>query len=200
MTDSRLTDINIEYSNEVKEAAAAICEGMRAHDEQSYGTAAGNFATADRFLFRVDRPTSMKSATAYVDALFEKDRLEESDKDLDLFTTWKPVHDAFVRRSSVLGIGADYAKNNTLAWRFHKTGGPYWEYFIKAQRAVFHEVTGDYPPDDERSDAPHGYGAGPSLYLTAVDLHDEHTKEAWREAHEAMKLYFHHAERLRNND
>jgi hypothetical protein len=120
---------------------------------------------------------------------------------LDVLQTWQPVRNQLERRASVLDINEDYAKYTTRAWMQHKTGGDYWTPFLQAQREVMRAATGisHYPPDPE-SDAPHGFGPGPAMYLLAVETHDMHTEEAWREAYEAMKLYFHHAERLRNND
>ena len=169
--------------------------GFVYHDKQQREMAVEAFAVVDAFQFQhVSEETAREASVAYVDALWEKDRLEEEhsvngelDRDALADADWSPVTESFERRASLVGIDARYAELSTVAWRRHKVGGDYW---TPMQRAQMYELRAavqdpDYPhkPRDGQS----GFGPESARYAVGVELHD---MRRFEEMVEAMTPYF----------
>ena len=178
--------------------AERICLGFRFHDRRERERAVEAFAAVDRRQFaHLDAETARAAATAYVDALWAKDGIEESctvDGDLDYEALteadWSPVHGAFAKRAVLVGMDPRYAEASTLAWKRHKVGG---DYARPMQRAQMYELRAAMD-DPEYPRKPHqgqsGFGPEAARYLLAVELHDMHTEGHWEEAREVMIPYY----------
>ncbi len=176
--------------------AAQIGMGMVHHDRREREQAIECFASADSFQFQhVSEETARKASVAYVDALWEKDAIEDSCRDSDggldrdelANADWSPVKQAFERRASAVGIDPEYADLSTVAWRRHKVGGDYWTPFQKAQmyelRAALQDPDYPHKPRDGKS----GFGPEAVRYVLGVELHD---MRRFEEGVEAMVPYF----------
>jgi len=138
-----------------------------------------------------------EAAEALVDALWAKDRVEAAhtaDGDLDQrrlrFADWTPVYDAFQRRAAAVDVESPYASERTTAWRRHKVGGDYWTPFLRSQVREIAAALGDpsYPQKPHQGQS--GYSPEALRFLLGVELHDMHTADHWRQAAEAMALYY----------
>lgn len=169
--------------------------GFVAHDRRQREEAVEAFAAVDRFQFQhVSAEVAREAATAYVDALWAKDAVENACRTGDGFdrealdaADWTPVREAFARRASLVGVDPEYAELSTVAWRRHKTGGDYWTPMQKAQmyelRAALQDP--DYP--NKPRDGTSGFGPEPARYALGVELHDTRRYE---EGVETMTPYF----------
>ena len=175
--------------------ADRLCAGFIAHDERDREEAIEAFADVDRRQFaHLDAGEVREAAVAYVDALWEKDAVEDAcrvwgeiDPDRVAAADWSAVESAFARRAEVAGIDPRYASASTRGWLEHKTGGDYWTPLQRAQlyelRAALQDPTYPEKPRPGQS----GYGPEPARYLLGVELHD--TRQ-WAEARRAMRPYF----------
>jgi len=175
--------------------AEQLALGFRHHDQRNRQEAVDAFAAVDRFQFRHVTPeTAHRAATAYVDALWEKDAVERScivDGEIDTealdAADWALVESAFERRASAAGIDPAYAELSTAAWRRHKTGGDYWTPMMQAQthelRAALQDP--DYPHKPRHGQS--GFGPEPVQYNLGVEFHDT---RRWDQAVRAMTPYF----------
>lgn len=185
----------VEHEPDAGQLARNIGMGFVHHDRRNRRAAVDAFAVVDEFQFQhVSEETARAASAAYVDALWEKDEIEEAntvDGELDREALdgadWSPVEDAFAERASLVGIDPAYAELSTVAWRRHKTGGDYW---TPMKRAQTHELRAalqdeDYPhkPRDGRS----GHGPEASRYALGVELHD---MRQFEEMIESMTPYF----------
>jgi len=169
--------------------------GFVYHDKQHREMAVDAFAVADTFQFQhVSEEAAREASVAYVDALWEKDRLEEKhtingelDRDALEDADWSPVAEAFERRASLVGIDPKYAELSTVAWRRHKVGGDYWTPMQQAQmyeiRAALQDPDYPHKPRDGQS----GFGPEPSRYTLGNELHD---MRRFEEGLEVMTPYF----------
>ena len=191
-------DVDAESSrddSDPSDIAMHLGMGFVYHDKQHREMAVDAFAVADTFQFQhVSEEAAREASVAYVDALWEKDRLEEKhtingelDRDALEDADWSPVAEAFERRASLVGIDPKYAELSTVAWRRHKIGGDYW---TPMQRAQMYEIRAalqdpDYPhkPRDGQS----GFGPEPSRYTLGNELHD---MRRFEEGLEVMTPYF----------
>lgn len=137
------------------------------------------------------------AATAYVDALWEKDNVELNnmrdgtiDQEGIRNADYSRVRENLRKRASAIGANQRYATRKTEAWQNHKCGGDYWTAY---QRAQVHELRAalqdpDYPhkPRYGRS----GPGPEPIRYVLAAELHDMHTKKHHEQAVEILVPYF----------
>ncbi|AWB27059.1 hypothetical protein [Halococcoides cellulosivorans] len=176
--------------------ARKICEGFQAHDRRNREAAIDAFAAVDRYQFdHLDAATAEQAATAYVDALWAKDSVEDTiagetvDPDALVDADWTPVERAFQRRAEVAGIDSAYAELSTIAWRNHKIGGDYWTPMMRAQA---HEVQTalQAPYPDKPRHGQSGFGPTATRYLLAVELHDMRSDHHWRLAHDVMVGYY----------
>jgi hypothetical protein len=169
--------------------------GFVHHDERNRDAALEAFAAVDAFQFQhVSETTARRAATAYVDALWEKDDIEaactddgEYDREALEAADWSPVRESFARRADLVGTDPRYADRSTTAWRRHKTGGDYW---TPMQRAQLYELRTalqdpDYPHKSRGGQS--GCGPEPARYVLGVELHDTRRFE---EGLEAMTPYF----------
>lgn len=178
--------------------AKQIIRGFQAHDAGSYERAVEAFTAVDSRQFRhLDDEDARLAATAYVDALFEKDEIEFSylrDGRIDAegldAADWSPVRHHFRIRAGIVGMDADYAVATTTAWRRHKTGGDYWTPILRAQvhelRAALQDDAYPRKPKHGRS----GYGPEPIRYALAIELHDMHEPAYAEQAVDVMTPYF----------
>ena len=176
-------------------AAMHMGMGFVYHDKEDRELSERAFAVADTFQFQhVDEETARKASEAYVDALWEKDRLETEctvDGELDVSALaeadWSPVRDAFERRAELVGIDPRYAELSTAAWRQHKVGGDYWTPMKRAQmyelRAALQDPEYPHKPRDGQS----GHGPEAARYALGNELHD---MRRFDEALEVMTPYF----------
>ena len=178
-----------------RSAATHIGLGFVYHDKQNRELSIKAFAVADTFQFQhISEETARKASEAYVDALWEKDRIEtECTVDGELDTSaladadWSPVKDAFARRASLVEMDPRYAEKSTVAWRRHKVGGDYWTPMQEAQvyelRAALQDP--DYPHKPRGGQS--GQGPEAMRYVLGVELHDVRRFE---EGLEVMTPYF----------
>jgi hypothetical protein len=176
--------------------ATQVGMGMVHHDRREREQAIECFANADSFQFQhVSEETAREASVAYVDALWEKDAIEDSCRDADgelnrdelANADWSPVQRAFERRATAVGIDPEYADLSTVAWRRHKVGGDYWTPFQKAQmyelRAALQDPDYPHKPRDGQS----GFGPEAVRYVLGVELHD---MRRFEEGVNAMAPYF----------
>jgi len=177
------------------EVAKQLALGFKHHDQRNRQEAVDAFAVVDRFQFRhVSAEAARKAAAAYVDALWEKDTVEEScvvDSEIDAealdAADWEPVRRAFGRRALIAGIDSAYAELSTVAWRRHKTGGDYWTPMMRAQRFELRAALqdADYPHKPRYGQS--GFGPEASRYALGVELHDT---RRWEQAIRVMTPYY----------
>jgi hypothetical protein len=175
--------------------AAQLGLGFVFHDRRERQKAVEAFAAVDRFQFQhVSEKTAREAATAYVDALWAKDAVEDAHRTGDGFdrealdaADWTPVRKAFARRASLVEADPAYAERSAVAWRRHKTGGDYWTPMQEAQmyelRAALQDP--DYPHKPRGGQS--GFGPEPARYALGVELHDTRRYE---EGVETMTPYF----------
>ncbi|QAU13653.1 hypothetical protein EKH57_13510 [Halorubrum sp. BOL3-1] len=190
-----------------QEAAKHLGLGFMHHDQRERELAIEAFAVTDRFQFKhLDEDAVREASEAYVDALWEKDRIETActvDGALDASALndadWSPVREAFGRRASVVGMDPEYAKLSTVAWRRHKVGGDYWTPMKQAQvheiRAALQDPEYPHKPRGGQS----GHGPEAAQYALGVELHDTRRFE---EMTNVMVPYFERIDRRhqRHND
>lgn len=178
--------------------ADQLCRGFIYHDRRERAAAIDAFAAVDALQFaHLDRSTARDAATGYVDALWEKDAVEDACRDADgvidpdrlADADWSAVEAGFRNRAAAAGIDPEYAPLSTLAWREHKCGGDYWTPMMHAQMLELRTAlrNGDYP--DKPRHGQGGFGPKPTRYALGVELHD--TRQ-WEQAREAMTPYFRH--------
>ena len=182
-------------SKDPRDVAMHLGMGFVYHDKRERELAVEAFAVVDDFQFQhVDEETAREASVAYVDALWEKDRLETActtDGELDISALadadWSPVREAFARRASLVGADPAYAEDSTTAWKRHKIGGDYWTPMKRAQmhelRAALQEP--DYPQKLRQGQSGHGPEA--TRYVLGVELHDTRRFE---EGLDAITPYF----------
>ena len=169
--------------------------GFVYHDKENRKLSIKAFAVADTFQFQhISEDTARKASEAYVDALWEKDRLEtECTVNGELDTSalddadWSPVKDAFARRASLVGMNPQYAKKSTVAWRRHKVGGDYWTPMQEAQVYELRVALQDPEYPHKNRGGQSGYGPEAARYALGNELHDTRQFE---EALEVMTPYF----------
>ena len=190
-----------------QDAAKHLGLGFMYHDERERELAIEAFAVADAFQFKhLDEEAVHEASEAYVDALWEKDRIESActvDGEFDLSALddadWSPVREAFGRRASVVGMNPKYAELSTVAWRRHKVGGDYWTPMKQAQvyelRAALQDPEYPHKPRGGQS----GHGPEAAQYALGVELHDTRRFE---EMTDVMVPYFERIARRhqRHND
>jgi len=191
-------DVDAESSrddSDPSDIAMHLGMGFVYHDKQHREMAVDAFAVVDTFQFQhVSEEAAREASVAYVDALWEKDRLEEKhtingelDRDALEDADWSPVAEAFERRASLVGIDPKYAELSTVAWRRHKVGGDYWTPMQQAQmyeiRAALQDPDYPHKPRDGQS----GFGPEPSRYTLGNELHD---MRRFEEGLEVMTPYF----------
>jgi hypothetical protein len=177
------------------EVAMYLGMGFVYHDKRKRDRAEDAFASVDQFQFRhVSEETAREAAVAYVDALWEKDRVEEEHTTDGTFDTealaeadWSPVRDAFARRAALVGVDPEYAELSTAAWRRHKVGGDYWTPMQRAQVRELRAALQDeaYPRKPRQGQS--GVGPEATRYVLGVELHD---MRRFEEGLEAMTPYF----------
>ena len=178
-----------------RNAAMHMGMGFVYHDKENRKLSIKAFAVADTFQFQhISEDTARKASEAYVDALWEKDRLEtECTVDGELDTSalddadWSPVKDAFARRASLVGMNPQYAKKSTVAWRRHKVGGDYWTPMQEAQVYELRVALQDPEYPHKNRGGQSGYGPEAARYALGNELHDTRQFE---EALEVMTPYF----------
>jgi hypothetical protein len=191
--------MSVQTSNSIRAEASHVaeqlCRGFKYHDERRRSESIEAFAEADcRQFEHCPEKTIREASRAYVDALWQKDDVEDScrvdgriDPDLLDDADWSPVESAFRRRATLLGMDSRYAELSTIAWRRHKTGGDYWTPIKRAQtyelRAALQDP--DYPHKPRHGDS--GWGPEAARYVVGVELHD---MRRWEEAVEVMTPYF----------
>lgn len=169
--------------------------GFVHHDRGEREQAVEAFAAVDTFQFtHVSEATARRAATAYVDALWEKDALEAAatvDGTLDKaaldLADWEPVRSAFERRASLVGTDPRYAELSTVAWRRHKTGGDYWTPMQKAQLYELRTALQDPEYPRKPREGQSGFGPEPARYVLGVELHD---MRRYDEGIDALAPYF----------
>lgn len=187
-----------EVREEAKSLSQQIIRGFKAHDDGEYETAVEAFTAVDARQFpHLDAEDARLAATAYADALFEKDEVEFNylrngriDADALDEADWGPVRRHFRIRAGIVGMDAEYALATTTAWRRHKTGGDYWTPIQRAQMLEIRAAIGDpgYPhkPKHGRS----GFGPEPVRYALAIELHDMHDPAYAEQAVDVMIPYY----------
>lgn len=180
------------------EMASRLCDGFKYHDRRERDRAVDAFADVDSRQFRYLEPSEARRASeAFVDALWEKDSVEnehlhgdEFDREALADADWSDVEAAFMRRAEIADIDPRYAVESTVAWRNHKTQGDYWTPIQRAQLYEFRAALEDaeYPGKPAYGGA--GFGPEPVRYALAVELHDMHTKRHWAQAERVMRPYF----------
>ncbi|MFB6252839.1 MAG: hypothetical protein ABEI27_14350 [Halobellus sp.] len=171
------------------------CAGFVAHDVRNREEAIEASADVDRRQFaHLDAGEVREAAVAYVDALWERDAVEDAcrvrgeiDPDRVAAADWSAVESAFARRAEAAGIDPRDAPASTRGWLEHTAGGDYWTPLQRAQlyelRAALRDPTYPEKPRSGQS----GYGPEPVRYFLGVELHD--TRQ-WDEARRAMRPYF----------
>ena len=190
-----MAQTQISTQQDPRHAAKHLGMGFVYHDKENRDLSIEAFAVADTFQFQhISEETARKASEAYVDALWEKDRIEAActvDGELDLSALsdadWSPVKDAFARRASLVEMDPRYADRSTVAWRRHKVGGDYWTPMKEAQmyelRAALQDP--DYPHKPRGGQSGHGPEA--AQYALGVELHDTRRFE---EMTDVMVPYF----------
>lgn len=168
-------------------AALALGLGFVAHDAGRRQEAVDHFATADAFQFQhLSEETARAAAHAYVDALWEKDRIEEEHGDVES-ADWTPVFDAFAERAQLTGAASPYASFSTRAWRHHKTGKDYWTPIAFAQVYELRAALQDDEYPRKRRGGKIGFGPEAARYILGIELHD---LRRFEEGLEVMIPYF----------
>lgn len=179
--------------------------GFVYHDKRKREAAIDAFAAVDTFQFQhVSKETAREASAAYVDALWEKDDVEDAcrvdgeiDPDALDEADWTPVKRAFERRASLVGIDPTYAELTTVAWRRHKTGGDYWTPMKQAQMYELQAALQDFSYPDKPRDGQSGAGPEATRYVLGVELHD---MRRFEEGVEAMAPYFERIARGHRNE
>lgn len=181
-----------------RELADSMCRGFVAHDRGKREEAIEAFTTVDAGQFQhlsVDK--ARLAATAYVDALWEKDNVElrslrqgSLDADTLKASDWSPVAERFRARAAVVGMDPTYAEQSTIGWKRHKTGGDYWTPLQRAQVYEIRAAIGDDTYPNKPKHGQSGYGPAAARYALAIELHDMHTSEHWVEAKRIMVPYY----------
>lgn len=196
---TRSTDVPAGSSFDPEAIATALCVGYERHDSRDRAGAIDAFTTVDRAQFsHLTASEARDAATALVDALWAKDRLEEThvidgrvhDPDGLAAADWCRVEDPLRRRANIVGMDEEFASLTTEGWRRHKIGGDYETCFLAAQRLKVEAVLGtETYPEKERAGRS-GTGELPARYLVAVELHDCRTQQARDRTIEIMTPYF----------
>ncbi|MFC4356803.1 hypothetical protein ACFO0N_02440 [Halobium salinum] len=177
--------------------AEGVCAGFKYHDQRRHEEAVEAFYVVDINQFPgVEDEVAYNAAEAYVDALWEKDAVEERhlvDGEIDpgsmADADYTSVYDPLARRANLLGVDELYASRTAEAWHLHKTGDDYWTPFLEAQDLELQVAMGEAYPDKPRG-GQGGYGPLATRYLVGVELHDMHEPECWERAVDVMAPYY----------
>lgn len=182
-----------------RQLARKLRDGYRRHDSRDRAGAIVVFTHLDRCQFpHLSGAEARAAATALVDALWEKDAVEEpyvTDGVVEqpgalAAADWSGVETALDRRAEAAGIDPAYATLTTTGWKRHKIGGDYATPILEAQRLeVEAALRTDTYPQKSRAGLS-GFGELPARYLVAVELHDDRTPEAADRVIDVMTPYF----------
>lgn len=175
--------------------ADQLCRGFIHHDRREYDASVRAFGNVDVLQFaHVDERAAREAATAYVDALWAKDAVEDAcrvdgeiDPDRLAAADWSDVAAAFERRAAAAEVDPVYAELTTEAWINHKTGGDYWTPMMRAQMLELRAALQDPSYPDKPRHGQGGFGPEPARYALGNELHD--TRQ-WAQAREVMTPYF----------
>ncbi len=181
-----------------REMAEELAKVFRAHDNSNRETAIESLYEVDKHQFPDVDATAIKLASeAFVDALWEKDRIEfqhlrngSVDHDGLREADYSPVIQKLRQRATIIDADQKYAIKKTEAWKQHKLGGDYWTPFQQSQvyelRAALNDP--DYPHKPRAGQS----GPGPEAmrYALAFELHDMHTERHWLQGVRVMTPYF----------
>ncbi|MFD1570257.1 hypothetical protein [Halorubrum laminariae] len=160
--------------------AESLGMGFMYHDQRQRAASIEAFAAVDAFQFEhLDEAAAIEAGEAYVDALWEKDALEDTCRnggELDLSeladADWSPIRDAFSRRATAVGMDPEYADCSTIAWRRHKVGGDYWTPMKQAQVYELQAALQDPDYPNKPREGQSGHGPEAARYTLGVELHD----------------------------
>lgn len=179
--------------------ARHLCLGFAYHDLRDRRRAIEAFGTVDRHQFQhLTGDEAEAATTAFVDALWAKDRIETPHVSDGTVTDpggladadWESVQRHLEKRATVVGMDDAYASRTTEAWRNHKTGGDYWTPTLAAQSHEIEAAIDSAASPDKRRAGRSGFGFLPALYLVGVELHDYRSQYHWSLAVDVMTLYF----------
>lgn len=184
--------------------AEQSCMGFRHHDADRKEAAVEAFFVVDRNQFEhLGYDEALEAARNYVEALWEKDRLEErcivdGEKSVEMLeeADWSGVKEHLRQRGDLVFSRLDfseagnYAEKSTAAWKNHKTDRDYWTPLMDAQVSELQAALQrpDYP--EKPSDGQAGHAPEASRYALAVELHDMHTEHHWKQAVQVMTPYY----------
>lgn len=181
-----------------REMAEHLGAVFRAHDNANREKAINSLIEVDRRQFpALDSDDIRMAATAFVDALWAKDRIEFehlSDGEINEETLREADYSRAIQklrqRAAIIDADPQYAITKVQAWRQHKLGGDYWTPFQRSQvyelRAVLDDPEYPHKPRAGQS------GPGPEAmrYVLAFELHDMHTERHWLQGVRVMTPYF----------
>lgn len=187
-----------EMSERAQAMAAQLSEGFKAHDRKDRADAIEAFTFVDYNQFRdLDEQNARHAATAFVDALWEKDKIEfnslqdgEIDPEAVQNADYGPVRQQLRKRASIIGADPEYATTKAKAWRRHKTGGDYWTPFQRSQVYELRSVLQDPEYPNKSRGGRSGPGPEPLRYVLAFELHNMNTKRHWKQGEQVMQPYF----------
>lgn len=178
--------------------AEQLSVGFRAHDKGVRDEAIEAFRAVDALQFPdISEEDALLAATAFVDALWEKDEIEFQclrDGEIQIAdierADYSPVRQKLRQRASIVGADPRYAVKKAEAWKRHKAGGDYWTPYGWAQvyelRAAMDDPNYPEKPRAGRS----GLGPEPLRYVLANELHDMHTEAHWQEGLNVLIPYY----------
>lgn len=178
--------------------AERITSGFQLHDRRQRDEALEAFHEVDRMQFsHLGEGAALEASEMYVEALWRKDEVEKGYQVDGVISAeaiekadYGPVLRPLKRRAQVVGMDELYAEKTAEAWHRHKTNGDYWTSFLEAQTAELRAALDDPDYPDKPKEGQSGYGPLPTRYILAVELHDQHTPEAWEEAINVMAPYY----------
>ncbi len=173
-------------------------EVILANDQGLQRKAVDYCENVDELLFPHLTPDEVElAATAYVDALLEKDNIELNclrngniDRERIRDADYSQVRKHLRKRASLIGADQRYATEKAKAWRNHKAGGDYWTPYQSAQVYELRAALQDpgYPNKPRYGQS--GPGPEPIRYALAAELHDMHSRKHHEQAIEVLVPYF----------
>lgn len=171
---------------------------FKSHDQGHRKKAVKSCKKVDGLQFQhLDQESIEIAATAFVDALWEKNNIELEYLQRDGFDTdgirnadYSSVKKHLRKRAVTIGADPDYATNKAKAWRLHKAGGDYWTPYLKAQKYEFRAAIQDPNYPRKPRNGLSGPGPAPMRYVLASELHDMRTADHWEQGVKILTPYF----------
>jgi len=166
-------------------ASQNTVDGFIAQDQMEFDRAVLHWSQVFHAIFpEFDSERVMKASEAFITALFAESKLKDDNS--DPYTRvhdekWEFIRSEFSKMCRLLNLPASFGIETTNAYRYHAIkDDAYVKHLIELHRVLMKRLTGTESVYRELA----------GLYLTAISLHDQHSRYGVLKGKEVMKMYY----------